>query len=127
MPVIFVVIILLSSLLNTNSALASNCKATKWPFAKTNKQLKAENLKVIPRDHLYSYLYYELSADPQTKDKKLAQQLFNFLKSTEVNNDKYQMIQALEWAADLETKKPNTISIKELCQIEAKIKSRNKN
>lgn len=126
MPVIFWAFALVSLLLNANHAEASTCKATKWPFAKTDKQLKAENLKVIPREHLYSYLYYELSADRKTQDKKLAQQLFNFLKKTEVNDDKYQMIQALEWAADLETKKPNTISIKELCYIEAKIKLRNK-
>lgn len=100
---------------------ASDCKAVKWPFSKNIKDIQPLSYQALPRDHLYKYLYYELSSDPKVRVKELAARLFYYLKNSEQNEDKYQMIMALEWVADLKTQNPRIIPIEEICSMEDKI------
>ncbi len=118
MPVIvgFFIIMLLNSV-----SFANDCRAVHWPFSKEIKSLQPLSLQAIPRDHLYKYLYNELSSVPAQRVAGLASKIFYYLKNTELNEDKYQMLMALEWASDLNTPKPRVIPISEICSIEDKI------
>lgn len=100
---------------------ASDCKAVQWPFSKNISNIQPLSFQAIPRDHLYKYLYFEISNPPAERVKGLAVKLFFYLKNTEQNEDKYQMIMALEWASDLMTQKPTIIPLSEICAIEDKI------
>ncbi|MFN3698552.1 MAG: hypothetical protein ACK4VO_14045 [Pseudobdellovibrio sp.] len=102
-------------------SLASDCKAVKWPFSKNIKDVQPLSFQSIPRNHLYKYLYFEISNPTTIRVKGLASNLFFFLKNSEQNEDRYQMLQALEWAADLQTQTPRIIPISEICSMEDKI------
>jgi len=102
-------------------ALANDCRTVQWPFSKNIKDIQPLSFQSIPRNHLYKYLYFEISAAPSARVKDLASKLFYYLKNTEQNEDKYQMIMALEWASDLQTAKPRIIPISEICTMEDKI------
>lgn len=119
MQVIFKILIILILSLNVE---AQVCKSTKWPFSKNIRNLKVEQMQLLPREHLYQYLYHEISSDPKKRVQGLASKLFFYLKNTEVNEDKYSMISALEWAADLDTPRQRIISLNEICSIENKIR-----
>jgi hypothetical protein len=99
---------------------AQTCKAVHWPYSPDLRGVTVEALNLIPRPHLYSYLYSEISSEPVKRVPGLAEKLFFYLKNTEVNEDRYQMIQALEYAADLGTAKPRIIPLKEICNLEEK-------
>ncbi len=99
---------------------AQTCKAVHWPYSSDLRGATVEALNMVPRPDLYSYLYAEISTEPAKRVPGLAEKLFFYLKNTEVNEDRYQMIQALEYAADLGTAKPRIIPLKEICNLEEK-------
>ena len=74
-----------------------------------------------PREHLTKYLYFELSAPAKNRTNGLAGKLFYYLKNTETNDNRLDFLKTLEWAADLQKTKPRTVSMKEICQLEAKV------
>lgn len=119
MQVIFLTFI--SIIISGSSASAGTCEAVRWPYSSNIKDIQPLSLQVIKRAHLYSYLYHELSTPVASRVPGLVQKLFFYLKNTEANEDKYQMIQAFEWAADLQTKNPRVIPLSEICNIEQKI------
>jgi hypothetical protein len=114
-----VILIFLFTLM-TSLAQASTCGEIKWPFSKDISKLGPTQLLVVPREHLFKYLYYEISQPDEKRIKGLAAKLFHFLKHTELNEDKYNFLEALEWASDLNTQ-PRVIPIREICDLEAKI------
>ena len=100
---------------------ASDCRAAKWPYSKNIKEIQPIFFQAVKRDHLYNYFYYELATSPSNRVKGLAFKLLYYLKNTEQNEDKYQMLLALEWASDLTTSRPRVIPLSEICAIEDKI------
>lgn len=70
---------------------------------------------------LYSYLYYELSRPPKERIEGLAKKLFHFLINTEPNEIRFNLLSALEYAADLNSQNPTVISISEICHLEEKL------
>ena len=100
---------------------ASECRAVQWPFSKEIKNVDVTSFQTVPRENLYKYLYRELSSAPRERINGLAAKLFFYLKSTEANEDKYQMVMALEWAAELQSPNPQIIPLSEICSMEDKI------
>lgn len=116
-----VIFILLFTILINSVTFASECRAVQWPFSKNVKNIQPASLQAIPRDHLYKYLYHELSVVESKRIPNLASKLFHYIKNTEQNDDKYQMIMAVEWASELNTTKPRVIPVSEICKMEVKI------
>ena len=108
-------------LLSSQLSMANDCEAVKWPYAHKIADLEARQVDKIPRRSLYKYLYFEISSPLEVRIPGLATKLFFILKNTEVNEDKFQMLEGLEWAADLDQEKPRVISIAEICSIEDRI------
>ena len=111
------VIVFFSASLTT----ASECRAVKWPFSKSINDIQPLSLQAIPRDHVVKYFYREISTPLNERISGLASKLLVYLKNTELNDDKYQMLLALEWAAELDSNKPRIIPITEICNLEKTI------
>ena len=104
-------------LLLTTTTLANTCRAVQWPFSKEVKTIQPLSLQSISRAHVYSYLYFEIGSPAAKRIPGLAEKLFGYLKNTEINEAKFQLIQALEYAADLNTSHPRIIHINEICAL----------
>ena len=112
MQVIQVLFILLISI--HSLAAPDVCRAVKWPFADDGAKLDVGRLSKIEREHLFKYLYFEISAPTTGRVPGLAAKLFFYLKNTELNEDRYQMLMALEWAVDPSANSV-PINIKDIC------------
>lgn len=109
--------IFLFALLMSYPALALNCDAVRWPFSTQISQVKPAELEKIPRQFLYNYLFFEVSRAPEKRIPGLAQKLFYYLGNSELNNDMQALVEALDWAADLNTAKPRVIPEAEICSL----------
>ena len=112
-------ILILAIILISVSAQA-DCKAVKWSGSNNVGSLKVRDLLSIDRDELYANLYYELSHSKDERIPGLAAKLFHYLINTENNEAKYNVVQALEWAADLDKPDAPIITVKELCTLDKK-------
>lgn len=100
-----------------------NCEAVRWPFKSAADEVKLKDLENVERPSLYSYLYFELTQKPQTRIPGLAKRLMFFLKNTELNNDRAMMLEAIEYAARIDSDTPNVFVIQDLCGIDRKAAS----
>lgn len=114
--------IILGLVLITIGAFGNNyeCRAVQWPFSRQVAKINVPELSNQPRMFLYSYLYYELSRPPKERIEGLAKKLFHFLINTEPNEIRFNLLSALEYAADLNSQNPTVISISEICHLEEK-------
>ncbi|MBC7421723.1 MAG: hypothetical protein H7328_13420 [Bdellovibrio sp.] len=101
---------------------ASDCRSARWPFRGDIKSLQPIEFQAYKRAHLFEYLYNELSLAPEKRTPYLANKLFFYLKNSEINEDRYNLLMALEWAAELQLKTPRVIPLTEICALESKIK-----
>lgn len=99
----------------------ANCTPTKWPFSKDLSKVDEKNLAEVPREHLYRYLFYELSQQPKNRTANLAPKLLWYLKSSEPNADRLNFLQALDAAQKTNDGKVNVISVNEICSVWQKI------
>ena len=102
------------------SAKNPNCSAVKWPFSKSIEELKPSSLSSLPRGFVFSYLYNELTSKPEKRVPGLAKKLFFYLSSTELNQNRLNLLQTLELTADLDVSKPTVFPITELCSFQEK-------
>ncbi len=115
--------IAVSGVLAEAQSISPSCESHRWPFAQAVDQIKIQDLEKMDRVSLYSYLYFELSQPTQGRIKGLAKKLMFFLKNTELNNDRALMLEAVEFAAGLDSSSPNVLAIEELCRIDRKAAS----
>lgn len=108
----------LGTLQSEAQSVSQNCEAHRWPYSQNVRRLKIQDLEAANRVALYSYLYYELTKQPAGRIDGLAKQLMFFLKNTELNNDRALMLEAIEFAAGLETPNPTVFTLEELCRID---------
>lgn len=104
-------------------SVSQNCEAHRWPYSQNVSRLKVQDLEAANRVALYSYLYYELTKQPAGRIDGLAKQLMFFLKNTELNNDRALMLEAVEFAAGLDTPNPTVFTLEELCRIDRRAAS----
>lgn len=104
-------------------SVSQNCEAHRWPYSQNVSRLKVQDLEAANRVALYSYLYYELTKQPAGRIDGLAKQLMFFLKNTELNNDRALMLEAIEFAAALDTPNPTVFTLEELCRIDRRTAS----
>lgn len=98
-----------------------NCRAVKWPYTSKKKAVSVLDLSAIKRSYLYNYLYFELSNPINRRHADLAKKIITYLKGNEHDEDRYNMILTLEWAADLDKSEPRVIPMSEICFMEEKI------
>jgi hypothetical protein len=104
------------------SLFAAECRAVKWPYTPAEvAKIQPADLQAIQRPHLFSYLYYELSKSPDQRTGRLARTLFRYLINTEINEGRYNLLQALEASAELDSENPQVIPLKDLCDMQDKV------
>ncbi len=91
------------------------CSTAKWPFSHKIERFTGDDLKSFNRKHLFSYLYFELTAENKSRIPKLAPLLMRFLTKTELKDDRYRMLQTMDWMAELNSSNPNVLLLKDIC------------
>jgi hypothetical protein len=107
-----VIILILSSM-----ARAGECQATKWPYSSKIEKLTPQNFKIVKREFLDDYLFYELSSPVKSRVPGLASKILYYLKNTEQNEPKFYFYAALELSADLATNDPKIIPLPQICDL----------
>lgn len=97
------------------------CEIATWPFAKDLKSVNQNTLSQVPRNHLYAYLFAELSQTEKKRVPGLAPKLIWYLKNSEANANKMTMVEALEYAYLGDNQKVNVIPQQQLCSMWAKV------
>ena len=97
----------------------ADCEAVPWPFNHDMKRVQVMELNSQPREHLYKYLYFELSVPVATRIPGLAEKLFYYLQNTEVSDGRFHLLKVLE-STSLE-QKSNVIPVEQLCKLDAKV------
>lgn len=100
---------------------SADCDVVTWPFAKDLKSVNQNTLSQVPRDHLYAFLFGELSKPEKKRVPGLAPKLMWYLKNSEPNTNKMTMVEALELAYLGDDKKVNIIPQQQLCSMWAKV------
>lgn len=96
------------------------CKTVPWPYSKNISKLKLNVFESDKRTNLYYYLYSEIVSENKAKVPNLGLKIYQYLVSTEQNEDTRMYLQSLSWMTDLETKTPKFLSKKELCDFHNK-------
>ena len=120
---IFGLLILASFLLHSAEAADRKCPIAQWPYSRVIADLKPQDLAGVPRSALYAYLYFELSSNGEQRVPGLAKMLFKYLRNTELNEDRVNLIQALEFATGDDLMSVNVMSRTELCSLESTMRS----
>lgn len=98
-----------------------SCQVARWPFSADVNSINARTLSEVPRNHLYAYLFHELSQPASKRITGLASKLFWFLKNSEPSTNKMTMVEALEHAYRGDDGKLNLIPERELCNLWEKV------
>ena len=124
MRITFWVLLILGSFLTHSSEAADRkCPIAQWPYSRVVTNLKPQDLAGVPRSALYAYLYFELSASGEQRIPGLTKMLFKYLRNTELNEDRVNLIQALEFATGDDSMSVNVMSREELCSLESTMRS----
>jgi len=99
------------------------CKAIAWPYSKNLTGVNEKTLAIVPRQNLYFYLFWELSQPGSQRVPNLSQKLFWYLKNSEPNAEKMNLVSALEYAYTDNSGKVNVIKEAELCGLWRKVDS----
>ena len=92
------------------------CTFVKWPYA--DKVITKENiamLKKLDRNQVRSYYLNEITSTPVQKE--LAYGLYDFLISTEHNENIRAFLELTSYSSDLKTAAPKTLNQKEICEL----------
>ena len=93
---------------------AKTCEVVAWPYKQRANEIKIEQLSILSREAVYSYLFFELGQDRIKRSPGLAGKLLEFLRKTELNHDRAMFLEALT-VATTGAQVNNVVSQQEIC------------
>lgn len=100
--------------LKVHAQTTTTCEVVAWPYKQRANEIKIEQLGILSREAVYSYLFFELGQERTKRSPGLAGKLLDFLRGTELNHDRAMLLEALT-VATTGAQANNVVSKQELC------------